>query len=195
MSWKCPSCGFQNLESFTNCECGYINDGEHPVEDEPMNCQDDSENGLRFPDFPVNYMSDHGSSLPELPETQELRPFRRHHSTSGGPHEELIKEIDSWLFSFSGVDNSISISTAALKSFRLKLTLEDLEDLLEFMYRKTGSEKTIRKVGLKPTDMVGLIDKVDRMIEEKKSKVSLNFTNDELREIADLVNIQIKAST
>jgi hypothetical protein len=157
-----------------------------------MNCQDDSENGLRFPDLPVNYMSAHGSSLLEPPETQELRAFGRPDSTSGGPHEELIKEIDSWLFSFSGVDGCISLSTAALKSFRLKLTLEDLEDLLEFMYRKTGSEKTIRKAGLKPTDIVGVIDRVDRMIEEKKSKVSLNFTNDELREIADLVNMQMK---
>jgi hypothetical protein len=31
------------------------------------------------------------------------------------------------------------------------------------------------------------------MIEEKKSKVPLNFTNDELQEIVDIVNMQIKA--
>jgi hypothetical protein len=72
------------------------------------------------------------------------------------------------------------------------MSLEDLEDLLEFLYQKTGSEKTTRKSGLVTTDIVGVIDKVDRIIEEKRSKVFLSFTSDELQEIVDLINLQLK---
>ncbi|HAM50412.1 MAG TPA: hypothetical protein DCP92_06845 [Nitrospiraceae bacterium] len=108
------------------------------------------------------------------------------------PHEEVIKQIDSWLFTFSSADNSISIGTPALQSFRLKIALEDLEDLLEFLYQKTGKEKTTRKISLATTDIVGVIERVDRMIEEKRSKVFLNFTSDDLQDIADFINLQLK---
>jgi hypothetical protein len=68
-------------------------------------------------------------------------------STRRNPVEEpVIKKIDSWAFSFSQEENCIAISTPALQSFRLKLTLSDLEELLDFMYQKTGREKTTRKL-------------------------------------------------
>jgi hypothetical protein len=192
MSWKCPSCGCQNYETFNNCACGYRNDHVSLVEREPLCSQDVSEDGVQCPDISPNCIADHNPSLQELLGTQELHPLGRPDSMSTTPHEALIKEVDSWLFTFSSIDGCIAISTPALQSFRLKVTLEDLEDLLEFLYRKTGSEKTIRKIGLEPTDVAGIIDRVNTMIEEKKSKVSLNFTNDELQEIIDIVNMQIR---
>jgi hypothetical protein len=193
MYWKCPSCGHQNYETFNSCICGHKNDDVSLVKHEPMSSQNVSEDGVQCPDIPSNCISDHNPSLQEPLGTQESHPPERPDSMSSLPHEELIKEIDSWLFTFSRIDGCISISTPALQSFRLKVTVEDLEDLLEFLYRKTGSEKTIRKIGLESTDIVEIIDRVDRMIEEKKSKVPLNFTNDELQEIVDIVNMQIKA--
>jgi hypothetical protein len=108
------------------------------------------------------------------------------------PDEEVIKEIDSWLFTFSRADSCISIGTPALRSFRLKISIEDLEDLLEVLYQKTGNKKTTRKLNLSVTDIVGLIDKVDRLMEEKKSKISIRFTSDELQEVVDFVNMQLQ---
>jgi hypothetical protein len=193
MYWKCPSCGHQNYETFNSCICGYKDDDVSLVKHGPMSSQDVSEDVMKCLDVLPNSISDHNPSLQEPVGTQESHPPGRPDSIGSMPHEELIKEIDSWLFTFSSADGSISISTPALQSFRLKMTLEDLEDLVEFLYRKTGSEKTIRKTGLESTDIVEIIDRVDRMIEEKKSKVCLNFTNDELQAIADVVNMQIKA--
>ncbi len=106
--------------------------------------------------------------------------------------ESIIKEIDSWMFTFSESDKCICLSTPALQSFMLKFTLDDLEKLLEFMYQKTGKEKTTRKLRLSVEEVPDLIDKVHRMIEEKKSKITLNFDNDELEEIVDLINMKLK---
>ncbi len=193
MPWKCPSCGSQNYVTFKNCVCGYINDDVFLVKDLAMGSKDVSGNGVQCPDIPQNCISDSNLSFQEPLQTQELHFPGSPDSMSGMPEEELIKEIGSWLFAFSSVDSCISISTPALQSFRLKVTLEDLEDLLEFLYHKTGSKKTIRKIKLEPTDIAEIVDRVDRMIEEKKSKVCLKFTNDELQEILDIVNIQINA--
>jgi predicted nucleotide-binding protein (sugar kinase/HSP70/actin superfamily) len=74
----------------------------------------------------------------------------------------------------------------------LKISVGDLEDLLEFLYQKTGNEKTIRKINLSATDIIGVIDKVDRLIDEKKSKVSIKFTSEELQKITDFINLQLK---
>ena len=131
-------------------------------------------------------------SLPEATESHDLRTYGNGDSLSQMPHEEVIKEIDSWLFRYSSVDNCIAIGTPALQSFKLKLSLKDLEDLLEVLYQRTGNERTTRKLSLAATDMAGVIDKVDRIIEEKRSKFFLKFSGDELQEIADFINLQLK---
>jgi hypothetical protein len=192
MSWKCPSCGRQNYETFNNCACGYSSNGSILIKNGLKDYQRVSEGGEQCPDSPLNCISDHTPSLQELQESHDLEAPKRPDSMSSTPHEEVIKEIDSWLFTFSSADSCISIGTPALRSFRLKLSLEDIEDLLEFLYQKTGNEKTTRKISLATTDMAGVIDQVDRMIEEKKSKISLKFTSDELQEIADFINLQLK---
>jgi len=70
--------------------------------------------------------------------------------------------------------------------------VEDLEDMLEVLYQKTGNENTIRRLNLSAADIIGVIDEVDRLIDEKKSKVSIKFTSDELQEITDFINVQLK---
>ena len=117
------------------------------------------------------------------------KPIKNNNHTN----KPVIKEIDSWTFSFSPVDDCIYLGTPALQSFRLKLTLNDLEELLEFMYHKTGQEKTMRKLRLSVNEISDLIVKVHTMIEEKKSKIIVKFSDDELQKIAGLINTKLKA--
>jgi len=192
MPWKCPACGRQNYETFDNCSCGYSSSEAVLTKHGLTDYQRVSEEGKQCPDIPLNCTGDHTSLLQGLPESHDLQAPERPDPTNNVPHDEVIKEIDSWLFTYSSADSCISIGTPALRSFRLKLSLEDIEDLLEFLYKKTGNEKTIRKISLGTTDIVGVIDKVDRLIEGKKAKVSLKFSSDDLQEIADFINLQLK---
>ena len=61
------------------------------------------------------------------------------------------------------------------------------------MYHKTGQEKTTRKLRLSVNEISDLIVKVHTMIEEKKSKIIVKFSDDELQKIAGLVNKKLKA--
>jgi hypothetical protein len=131
-------------------------------------------------------------SLQNLPERHDVQHSDTNDSLNSLFDEEIIKQIDSWLFTFSRRDGCISIGTPALQSFRLKISAEDLEEMLEVLYQKTGNEKTIRRLNLSVADIIGVIDKVDRLIDEKKSKVSIKFTSDELQEITDFINVQLK---
>ena len=191
MSWKCPSCGSQNYETFDNCTCGYSSNGEALIKQDLNDCQPVSEGGAQCLDSPMDCTSDQTSSL-QVPEDHDVQAPVSSNAQSSMPDEEVIKEIDSWLFTFSRTDSCISIGTPALRSFSLKISVEDLEDLLEFLYQKTGNKKTTRKLNLSVTDIVGLIDKVDRLMEEKKSKISIRFTGDELQEVVDFVNMQLQ---
>jgi hypothetical protein len=193
MPWKCPSCGRQNYETFNNCSCGYSYSEAVLTKHGLSEYQDLSEEAGQLRDVALNCVSDCAVSLDEPAEPHVVQNPERSDSAGGVPHEEVIKEIDSWLFTFSDADNSVSISTPALKSFSLKLSLEDIEELLEFLYEKTGNEKTMRKIGIGATDVLGVIDKVDRMIEEKKSKVSIKFSSEELQDITEFINMQLKA--
>jgi hypothetical protein len=107
--------------------------------------------------------------------------------------ENIIKLVDAWQFTYSDEDNCISIGTPALQSFSLKLRIEDLEELLEFMYQKTGNKKTIKNLSLSVEDMPEFIQKVNSIIEEKKSKIPIEFASDELQDIADTINTKLKA--
>jgi hypothetical protein len=193
MAWRCPSCGRINHETLDNCSCGYAESGGVLIKQEPNDYQRVSEGGAQYPDIPSDSASDQSTSLQALPESHDVQAPANPGSRSIRPNEDVIKEIDSWLFTFSHEDRCISIGTPALGSFRLRLSMEDLEELLEFVYQKAGNEKTIRKLNLAVTDIIGVVDKVDRLIEEKKSKVSIKFTSDELQEIADFINLQLKA--
>ena len=105
---------------------------------------------------------------------------------------QFIKEIDSWAFTFSPEENCINLSTAALKTFKLKITLEDLEELLEIFYRITDSKKTIRELQLSDEALHDLIKEINRLIEEKRSKISIEFDKGELQGISELINKKLK---
>jgi len=192
MSWKCPSCGRQNQENYNSCVCGYSGNGSVLIKQDLQNYQRVSEESNQYSDIPSDRTIDQTPSLGEPPKSHDVQAPVSHDSPSSMPAEEVIKEIDSWAFTFSRGDCCISISTPALQSFRLKISAGDLEDLLEFLYQKTGNEKTIRKINLSATDIIGVIDKVDRLIDEKKSKVSIKFTSEELQKITDFINLQLK---
>jgi hypothetical protein len=192
MSWKCPTCGRRNYETFKNCACGHYADESVIINYRLADGQDASMENEQFLEMPLDDMGNHTSLSRGAPESHEVKVLARPISKSDMPLEEAIKEIDSWKFTFSHADNCICIGTPALQSFRLKLAQEDLEDLLEVLYQKTGKEKTTRKCRLSPEEIVEVIDKVDRMIEEQKSKVTLKLTTDELQEIADLINVKLK---
>ena len=188
MSWNCPSCGRQYQEIYDNCVCGHSSNGSVLVKQEPL-VSGESEHHF---DINSDCTIDQTPSLQELPKTYGVLVSESSDSPNNMPNEEVIKEIDSWLFTFSREDGRISMGTPALQSFRLKISVEDLEDLLEFLYQKTGNEKTIRKINLSAADIISVIDKVDRLIDEKKSKVSIKFTSEELQNITDFVNLQLK---
>jgi hypothetical protein len=163
ISLQCPSCGRQDIELKKQCVCGF-NADESFIE-EPEKKGSDAVKS---------------KSLKNIDESKNN-------------NKPVIKEIDSWTFSFSPVDDCIYLGTPALQSFSLKLTLNDLEELLEFMYHKTGQEKTTRKLRLSVEEINDLIDKVHTMIEEKRSELIVKFSDDELQKIAGLINTKLKA--
>ena len=67
-----------------------------------------------------------------------------------------------------------------------------MEEILEFVYRITGGQKTIRKLQLSVEALPDLIEEVNRLSEEKRSKVSIEFDQDELKGIAELINKKLK---
>lgn len=192
MPWKCPSCGRENHDPFNNCECGQSSKGGVLVKQELKDYQHALEGVEQSVDIPSGCTNDQNRSLQRPPESHDVQSRDNEDSLCYMYDEEVIKEIDSWTFTFSRRDGCISMGTPALQAFRLKISVEDLEDMLEVVYQKTDSEKTIRRLNLSAADIIGVIDKVDRLIDEKKSKISIKFTGDDLQEITDFINVQLK---
>ncbi len=84
------------------------------------------------------------------------------------------------------------MGTPALQAFRLRIGLNELEDLLEHIYQYAGEGKTIRKLQLSTDTMPELVDRVCEKIEEKRRKMAVHFTDDEHQEIMDLINNRLK---
>lgn len=158
---ECPSCGHQEFDPDKQCACGYY-------ADESFNM----ESGETKNEATRGKLMKHANKSKIHASTEEL----------------FMKEIDSWVFSFSRPDNCIYLGTPALQTFRLRITLDDLEELLEIMYQKTGEGKLL----LSLDDIPALIRTVNRIIEEKRSKVELEFSGDELTEVIDLINTKLK---
>ena len=169
----CPSCGHSNYNPESQCSCGYQDD-ESFTGDTFIEKSEKRENRL------ANEKSLHHVAKPQ----------------KGKPAKEIvIKEIDSWIISFSPADDSISLGTPALQSFRLKLRLQDIEELLDVLYHMTGQEKTTRKLSLSSVEINELLKKVYVMIEEKKSKMAIKFSEDELQGMAEMINTKLQVST
>ena len=164
-SLQCPSCGHLDFDPEKQCMCGFHADESFITEHKKKDIDSVKSKSLKTVDKPQNNK-----------DTEKL----------------VMKEIDKWIFSFSPVDDCIYLGTPALQSFELKLTLNDLEELLEFMYHKTGQEKTTRKLKLSVKEINELIDQVHTMIEDKKSKITVNFSEEEIQKISGLINMKLK---
>ncbi|MEW6602586.1 MAG: hypothetical protein AB1499_16555 [Nitrospirota bacterium] len=164
-SLQCPSCGNYSFDPEKQCICGYQVVNPAIVETEKIREKSEEEKTQAADNSSRRMQTDHN----------------------------VIKEIDSWYFTFSEPDKCIYLGTPPLQSFRLKLTLSDIEELLEFLYRKTGKEKTIRKLHLRVDEIPDVINIVRSMIEQKRSKIPIKFDAGEMKEIADLINMKLKA--
>ena len=164
-SLQCPSCGRLDFDLEKQCMCGFHAD--------------------------ESFITEHKKSEIESMKNNSIKTIGKQKNNK---HTEnlVIKEIDQWTFTFSTVDACIYLGTEALQSFRLKLTLNDLEELLEIMYHKTGQEKTTRKLNLSVKEIYELIDKVHTMIEDKKAKIIVDFSDEEIQNIAGLINKKLK---
>jgi len=169
----CPSCGHDDFNPEIQCSCGYQAD-ESFMTESFIAKSEKKETRLATE-----------KSLPNVAKTQKGKAAK----------EIVIKEVDSWIISFSPADNSISLGTPALQSFRLKLQLHDVEELLDVLYHMTGQEKTTRKLSLSSDEINELVKKVYGMIEEKKSKMTIKFSEDELKSMADMINTKLQVST
>ncbi|UCH81727.1 MAG: hypothetical protein JSW20_03665 [Nitrospiraceae bacterium] len=161
ISVQCPSCGRQDLGAEEQCECGFFNSHAIMAEFEKKSIDTVKRKSIKNIDEPVNNKPD---------------------------KELILKEIDSWVLTFSPEDNCINLSTPALNAFKLKITLEDLEELLEVIYKVTDRQKTLRKLQLSVEAIPELVLEVNRLIEEKRSKVSIAFDEGELKEIEEFIN-------
>ncbi len=162
---QCPSCGRHNFDLEKQCACGFNGDKSFNTELEKEGSDAIKSKSLKNIDGQIS--NNHAKTL-------------------------LIKEIDSWLFTFSQEDNCINLGTPALNEFKLKITLEDLEEILECVYRVSGIQKTIRELHLSDEALHDLIEEINRLIEEKRSKISIKFNKGELQGISKLINKKFK---
>ena len=100
---QCPSCGRQDIDLEKQCECGF-SDKSIIAELEKPTRDSGKRKSIKNIDEPVK---------------------------NNVNKKLLIKEINSWEFTFSQEENCINLSTPALNAFQLKITLEDLEEMLE----------------------------------------------------------------
>lgn len=160
---QCPSCGRHDIDLEKQCECGF-ND-KAIIE----KLEKESKNTVR-----------------KTPIKTIAKPLKNK------VNKQVLKEVDSWVFTFSQEENCINLSTPALNAFQLKITPQDLEDMLEYVYKYTNTQKTRRKLELSSEEISGLVTEVSRLIEEKRSKVSLTFDESELQDIEEFINQKLK---
>lgn len=189
MGWICPECGLMNAGEDTTCSCGFdqavfLSSG--PAAAEP-------ENGGRLGNNPfeetisvqdiaggVTVKSSGKKTVAEPPRTKR---------SSFHPSDQItLKEIGTWRFSLSPSEKKISIGTAALEPFRLDLTVEDMENILEAVYEVTGTRKTLRSLELMDKDILELIEFIVEMTDAKRSKIRPSFSPEDMGAIAALVN-------
>jgi ribosomal protein L37E len=156
---ECPTCGRQNIDLEKQCECGF-NDDSIIAELEKKGSGADKRKLIKKIDEPAK------NKFNKL----------------------ILKEIDSWVITFSQEENCINLSTPALNAFKLKITLEDLEELLEYVYKLTNRQKTVKKLQLSREAISDLVMEVYRLTEEKRSQLSITFDEGELQEIEDCFN-------
>jgi len=189
MGWVCPECGVINKGEVQACGCGFQSvflisePAEDVLEREEISDNDVFDNALSMQDIFPEDGSDPTS--PEKISTKKL-PAKRKEGFS--KEERIIKEIGAWRFSFSPSDGRISMKTPALDPFCLKMTIEEMQEILDTAYELTGAGKTLRSLEMGEKDVCELIDLVGEMIDVKKSKIRPAFSPGELGEVKAFIN-------
>ncbi|MEJ2683514.1 MAG: hypothetical protein P8Z71_03845 [Candidatus Sulfobium sp.] len=193
MGWTCPECGFMNAENAVICTCGFDQSvflSSDSVEAEPEN-GGGSGNHLFETALPAGDILPAGHSGPSSAEKAVAEKPRTRPSSFHPSDRIMLKEVGHWKVSFSPSERRISIGTAALEPFRLDLTPEDFEEILESVCEITGTRKTLRSLELMDKDVLELIEFVTEMIEAKKSRIRPSFSPQDVDAITALVNSKL----
>jgi len=190
MAWTCPLCGYQNEETTMRCMCGFQADESVirlSAEDETTDIFEVKEHVVEMPLSSFNAETE----VSEQPKkNKEGKDMDKKRNESGD--EIFFKEIDSWKISFSKKDQCVYLTTPALQLFRLKLTLDDLKALLDFISERANIEIATKKQLVSGNEMAELVEMLEKMIEVKKAKFKIKFSDDELQGIADIVNKKLR---
>lgn len=193
MGWTCPECGFMNAEEAPVCTCGFEQSGflsADCVEAEPENGEGAASHIFETTISAEEILSARPSG-PSSAEKAVAEKPRTRQSSFHPPDRVMLKEVGHWKISFSPGERRISIGTAALDPFRLDLTIEDFEEILETVCEIAGTRKTLRSLELADKDVLELIEFVTEMVEAKKSRMRPSFSPEDVNAITSLVNSKL----
>ena len=191
MGWTCPECGFMNAGEASVCTCGF--DRSEFLSPEPVEAE--LAEALEIDDYPFDISLSGGNtpaSVRSAPASAKKavagkQPDTKH--SSFRPSDRVtLREVGAWRFSFSPSDGRISIGTAALEPFQLELAVDDLEAILEAVYKLAGKGKTFRNLELPEKDVLELVEFIGEMIDDKRSKIRPSFSQEDIGIITSLVN-------
>lgn len=190
MGWICPECGYVNAEDVAVCTCGFDQSvflSSNTVEAE---LADEIEIDIHsIDDAPSAGNTSHAVRSAPSSAKQAVAEKSGSRRSSFHPSDLVtVKEVGSWRFSLSQSDGRISISTAALEPFRLDLSVGDLEDILEAVYKLTNNRKTLRRLELMDKDVLELVEFIGEMIDDKRSKIRPSFSHEDVGVISSLLN-------
>ena len=188
MFWTCPLCGYQNEDNTKRCICGF------EADESVIRLSQTGEADIFGGQEQVVEMSLGGldSAIGESEQYTNNREGKDMDKKRNQSEDEIFfKEIDSWKITLSKNDQCIYLATPALQSFRIRITLDDLKDLMDFISEKADIEMTPKQKMITGNEISELIDILDKMIEVKKAKFKVKFSNDELQGIADIINKQL----
>ncbi|MBE0426045.1 MAG: hypothetical protein IBX72_05300 [Nitrospirae bacterium] len=194
MPWVCPLCGFQNDDTFPSCQCGFFADESVRKQSVETSSTDMFLRNEREAEEPYGDIVAH-TALPKLKyENMKMKvPDEPAESKQSMSSDEIfVKEIDSWKVTFSEKGKCIYLSTPALQSFKMKLTLDDLQELLDVVYEKSGVNRTTRKRLISGNEISELVEMVKKITDIKKSKIEITFSANELQEIANIINKKLQ---
>lgn len=184
MSWTCPECGFKNAEESRLCVCGYQADEFTPAKGADWESPGIA---LRKGKTPPGESPGH-KHRPKNAKAES--PDRAAQGKDTTRDEITVKEVESWKFSYSEPDQCIYVGTPALHPFRLRLSMDDLEELLEFMYEHLKTGKSLKKVTLEGRIVREIVEMVEEILESKRARIKLTFSESELAKIAEIINGQ-----
>jgi hypothetical protein len=190
MLWTCPLCGYQNEDTTMRCMCGFEAD-ESVLRLSAAEEEVDIFGGKdQVVEMPLSSFVAEEEEIEQPKKNIEGKDMDKKRNESDD--EIFFKEVDSWKISFSKKDQCIYLATPALQSFRIKITMDDLKGLLDFISEKAQVDMNTKQRLITGDKISELIDIIDKMIEVKKAKFKIKFSDDELQGIADIINKQLK---